>query len=59
MISQGCVAAYQQEMTGLHAVQLVDILEKLAARIILQQILTLFVLVGFLGDCWVNAVMLP
>ncbi len=53
------MAAYHQEMTGLHAVQLADILEEFAAWVILEQILTLFILVGFLGDCWMNAVMLP
>ncbi len=40
--------AYHQEMTGLHAVKLVHILEKLTARVVLQHILTLLVLISLL-----------
>ena len=52
------VTAYQQEMAGLHAVQLVDIFEELATWVILQQVLTLFIFVDFFRNRWMNAVVL-
>lgn len=50
---------YQQEMTGLHAEEFVDVLEELAAWIVFEQVLTLFILAVLLRHCRVYAVMLP
>ena len=52
-------ATCQQKVANLHAVELVDILEELAARVILEQVLALLILVALFGNSWVYAIMLP
>ena len=47
-----------QKVACLHAVQLGNILEKLAAGIVLEHVLALFILVGFLADCWMHTIVL-